>query len=210
MVGILIAGYSISRKTHGRLQPTVANLVTRGLGDLIPETPERGYDLKSEIQCYSLPYGVLGFVSHILTYWTILWLCLGRKPFWPRWKVSYGLWGLIWSGAGLGLSTGMAIKTIMNCRNTWQLLAIAVWKLFMSLLNGITAVHVALVVMLGRRAEEEWWDIREKLKNAAWWVALYIPGMIAGMAGLMSLVVQNWSDRGVYKLTIAFYTFVGF
>ncbi len=34
--------------------------------------------------------------------------------------------------------------------------------------------------------------------------------MIAGMVGLMSLVKNDWEDESVEKLTIAFYTVIGF
>ncbi|KAF8653569.1 hypothetical protein AX16_003879 [Volvariella volvacea WC 439] len=190
--------------------PSVTGLVVRGLGDILPESPPRGHDLVSEMECYALPYGALGFVSHVLTYWTIGCLCLGRKPFFPFLKLDYGLWGLIWCGLGLALSTGMAIKTVTNCKNTWQLLVIAVWKLFMSLLSGFTAVHVAILIRLGKRDRIEWNEMQEMLTTALAWIVVYIPGMITGMTGLMSLVVQNWEDRGVYKLTIGFYTIVGF
>lgn len=47
----------------------------------------------------------------------------------------------------------MSIVTIVRCRNTWQLLVIAIWKLSMSLLNGITAIHVALLFLKASQKE---------------------------------------------------------
>ncbi len=41
----------------------------------------------------------------------------------------------------------MSIFTIVNCKDTWQLLVIAIWKLSMSLLNGVTVrLHVAIML----------------------------------------------------------------
>ncbi|KAF8659276.1 hypothetical protein AX16_001851 [Volvariella volvacea WC 439] len=181
--------------------PAITRYISRGLEDLVPPTPTRGDDLKSEIQCYSLPFGVLGFISHILTYWIIAWLLVGWRPFWPKREVNYGMWSMLLSSAGLGGTISMAFKTIKSCKNTWQLLVIAVWKLFMSFLSGITAIHVAMVVLMQKDME---WDLKKASKRAAWWIALYVPGMVAGMTGLMSLVVQHWDNRGVYGLTIFF------
>lgn len=58
----------------------------------------------------------------------------------------------------------MSTFTIVNCKGTWQLLLIALWKLSMSLLNGVTALHVAIMVFNDPQREVV------KTKNAAWWV----------------------------------------
>ena len=39
--------------------------------------------LRIEITCYTLPYGGLGFASHILTYYTLFMLFSGRQPLRP-------------------------------------------------------------------------------------------------------------------------------
>ena len=44
------------------------------------------------------------------------------------------------------MTIAVSIVTILRCRNTWQLLVIAVWKLDVSLMNGVTAVHVAILM----------------------------------------------------------------
>jgi len=98
----------------------------------------------------------------------------------------------------------MSIITMINCKNTWQLLVIGVWKMSMSLLNGLTALHVAILVV--HKQEDE----SVKTKAAMWWLLLYIPGMIAGITGLMSLVVKVAPYvPDVVRLTIAFYFIVG-
>ncbi|KIJ95463.1 hypothetical protein K443DRAFT_329225 [Laccaria amethystina LaAM-08-1] len=109
--------------------------------------------LAKEIQCYSLPYGAVGFASHVLTYYTIVCLWNGRKPMMPWRPVKYSWFDLTLGVVGLCVSTAMSIVTIVKCRNTWQLLVIAVWKLSMSLLNGITAIHVALLFRKPSRKE---------------------------------------------------------
>ena len=115
--------------------------------------------LANEIQCYGLPYGGLGFASHVLTYYTIICLWYGRRPMMPFWRVKHSWLDLYLGVVGLIVSTAMAIVTIVKCRNTWQLLVIAVWKMSMSLLNGITAIHVAVYFM---RA-----DLRARREDAA-------------------------------------------
>ncbi|EAU84059.2 hypothetical protein CC1G_06921 [Coprinopsis cinerea okayama7 len=224
-----------------------------------------------EIKCYNLPYGILGFISHVLTYYTIVCLWFGRKPLWPFSRVSYSRFDLALGGIGLLVSTLLSIVTIIRCREAWQLLVIAIWKMSMSLLNGVTAVHVAIlftmkkirlkrerkkrpgasreasedsaVTVVSKDATGEQSAVEEKdeeaakdgkgedekdgdsapgqesetpisvaidpLKWVAWWILLYIPGMFAGIVGLMALVVKARDHAGVRKLTAGFYTIVG-
>ena len=117
------------------------NLLLRTTPDSLAQS-----SFKNEIHCYSLPYGALGFTSHILTYYTILCLWFGRKPLWPFSRVRYSQLDLVLGIVGLGVTIAVSIVTILRCRNTWQLLVIAVWKLDVSLMNGVTAVHVAILM----------------------------------------------------------------
>ena len=152
--------------------------------------------LAKEIECYSLPYGGLGFASHVLTYYTIVCLWYGRKPMMPSQPVKYSWFDLILGVVGLCVSTAMSIVTIARCRNTWQLLVIAVWKLSMSLLNGITAIHVAVLFVktpkggaevkipmddLGTEREEQASQLtslrpeklgQKSLESVPWWILL--------------------------------------
>jgi hypothetical protein len=123
----------------------------------------------SELQCYSLPFGGLGFTSHILTYYTIICLWFSRRPLWPFKKIHHSKLDVILGSLGLVLCIVMSIITMVHCRHTWQLLAIAVWKMSMSLLNGITALHVAILVMYDPNGQAT------NPRAAAWWILLCEP-----------------------------------
>jgi len=112
---------------------------------------DRNYTLPIEIACYSLPYGGLGFTSHILTYYTVICLGFGRKPFWPCKPISQGNFDLFLAVAGLLVGFIISTITMVRCRNHWQLVAIAVWKLGMSLFNNIVGVHIAWANIQDRR-----------------------------------------------------------
>jgi hypothetical protein len=98
-------------------------------------------------------------------------VCLwyGRKPLWPFHKINNTKLDLILGAVGILLCIIMALITIINCKNTWQLLVIAVWKLSMSLLNGLTALHVAILIVGDPVPGAE---MPMKTKQAAWWVIL--------------------------------------
>ncbi|KAF9451090.1 hypothetical protein P691DRAFT_724712 [Macrolepiota fuliginosa MF-IS2] len=157
----------------------------RGLAISQPGSgPTRGLDLQSGVQCYALPYGALGCVSHALTYYTLTCLWFGRSPLWPFWKLSCRTYNIVITSGGLAISTIISIITIVNCQNIWQFSVIAAWKMSISLLSGITGIHVACAT--GKNGEASTKDTRKSM----WWIVIYFLGMIAGMSGLMSLVAK--------------------
>ena len=165
----------------------------------------------------------MGFVSHVLTYYAIGCLWAARSPLWPGRRVKHNGFDLLLGILGLALSSGLAIFTIVSCKNSWQLLVIAVWKMSMSLLNGFTAIHAAHLAM------KDGYKAVAHPEKTAWWIVLCmyalpsqtligeltflplldVPGMFAGISGLMSLVVQHLDSIGLRKLTIAFYSIIG-
>jgi len=210
--------------------------------------PKKATTLVEEMSCYSLPYGGLGFASHILTYYTVTILSTGHSPIRPWKKLKHSGFDLWISLIGLISGFALALFTLVRCRNHWQLLVIGIWKLSMSVFNGIVGVHTAILLRKARNKAE-----RKRKQNAGsaaylplsakdeddsassrrsvasgksavptktkeqppdaetefvWlWVFLYLPGMIAGFSGLISLVIENW--KGHPKLHIITYVFGG-
>ena len=99
---------------------------------LKPYIPVRGSTLEGEIKCYSLPYSGIGFVSHALTYWALYWLWKGRKPYWPWRKLSCGRLDIVFSVIQKITTVSFAAFTIATCKNRWQFITIAIWKLMLS------------------------------------------------------------------------------
>ena len=106
--------------------------------------PKRGSTPQEEMQCYSLPYGALGFVSHLITYYSLVCLWFRVRPLWPtkkmnswKWDLFVGIWAFI-------IPVAIAIFTIVRCRNGWQFLTIGIWKMFMSAMLGCSTISAAL------------------------------------------------------------------
>lgn len=106
--------------------------------------PKKGATIADEIKCYSLPYGAIGFVSHILTYWTIVWLSFGRKPYWPSSRLSAGKLDLCLSLIQITITVGLASFTIVRCRSRWQFILLAAWKVTMSATVGFWGVWASI------------------------------------------------------------------
>lgn len=168
--------------------------------DWLHGNPYKNGTLAEELQCYGLPYGGMGFASHILTYYTIIMLSYQRRPWMPWKKNSHRLVDITLTICGLIATIIITVLTIIRCRNRWQFVAIATWKLILSVTLGVLSFHA---VMMVRPKEEQQYielgplqsnsDASEKkdYKKVLWWLLLYIPGVVVGLSGLLSLVSKE-------------------
>jgi hypothetical protein len=148
--------------------------------------PEAGTDIASELNCYNLPYGGLGFISHSLTYWAVGWTIWGRKPLWPMAKLTAGPWDILMGSLSILGTIIPAAFTISACRNRWQFVLLAVWKLTLALCATATSLLQAIAIRgdKGRREPHE----------SVWTLAIYGAGTIIGMTGLFSLIAERLNE----------------
>ncbi|KAH6684778.1 hypothetical protein B0J14DRAFT_466404 [Halenospora varia] len=180
--------------------------------------------IKQEIQCYSLPYGGIGFASHVLTYYAVIMLSNKRSPL-PPWKKNrWPTLDKILASVGLLVTIVVSVLTIVRCHARWQFIVMAVWKLDLSIALGCLTFHAATLVerreVVRRSAYSALNSVEDlnegsrptrtegRTKSGArilWWLLLYVPGVIAGLVGLLSLVSREIKhNRQVLYITIAF------
>jgi len=165
-------------------------------------TPIKGNNMHDEIRCYALPYGVIGLISHLLTYYTIALLSVGRSPIAPWRKLSSPRIDLCLGILGLLGGSSVTIFTMIRCQQRWQFILIAAWKAALSITLGFLSVHVAFLAHSGRKRNKQWYtdmpgmsDLdREAFRSALWWLVLYVLGTIVGLVGLIDLVIQSWGE----------------
>lgn len=78
---------------------------------------ESPYD--EEIKCYNLPYGTFGFISHVLTYYTMTMLCLEKRPLAPWSDLKAENWNRILAIAKLISTSIPSIYTMVRCSHSW-------------------------------------------------------------------------------------------
>src|SRR5271169_5796547 len=108
--------------------------------------PAKGNTVVGEMQCYGLPYGGLGFASHIITYYTLICLWNRKRPYMP-WKTMTTPWwklNLFLSVAELIVSVGIAVFTVIRCRNRWEFILIAIWTIFLSVTLGFSTMSAGV------------------------------------------------------------------
>lgn len=105
-----------------------------------PSSAPQG-DIPNILACYGIPYGGLGFLSHALTYYTIVCLFFGKKPLTPWRPVKEtGKFGIITGLVGALAGAILAIYTTAKCHAYWQLVFMGIWKFFFSTFNGLVGL----------------------------------------------------------------------
>lgn len=115
--------------------------------------PEKGSNIQDEIKCYSLPYGGVGFLSHFLTYWTILCLGVLRRPYFPIRNLAFGKVDLCLSIVQVVVTLTVAVFTMIRCRQSWEFTLIAVWRLGLSLTVGWWSLYASVSVLAKNKAD---------------------------------------------------------
>jgi hypothetical protein len=107
--------------------------------------PQPGTSLRDELKCYTLPFGTIGFASHLLTYCPVIMLGLGRSP-WLLRPLKYGNADTALAAASMTRTLFLTVLAMVRCRGEWQLALLAFWKLAMSLTLGVTSMHASILV----------------------------------------------------------------
>ncbi|KAJ5912934.1 hypothetical protein N7504_001817 [Penicillium tannophilum] len=118
--------------------------LTSWIDSSIPQT--RNGTFEDGLQCYSLPYGGIGFLSHVLTYWTVGWLLFSRIPWRPwkylkKWKID-----LVLASGSLIFTFVISVLALVRCRFHWPFVLIAIWKTSFSLTVTCTGIHTSFNV----------------------------------------------------------------
>jgi hypothetical protein len=133
---------------------------------------------RKEAVCYSLPYGGIGFASHIITYYQMIVLILGRKPLRPWKHLEHRWWDLALAIAQLVATIILTSIVIHKCHDEWPFMLMAVWMLTTSV--SAAALNMAGPLIAGGR------KLGPAIVVAVG--ALWVCGCIVGCVGLITIV----------------------
>src|SRR3569833_874940 len=95
---------------------------------------------RAAIANYSLPYGGIGFASHVLTNRNKKNHNNKHKPFTPWRRVHHHRWNRILGCATLVATIVATSLSIHNCLGDWPFVALGVWMLTTSIASSAMAV----------------------------------------------------------------------
>jgi hypothetical protein len=119
--------------------------------EILLPTPNVTGGPAGEIQCYALPFGAVGIISHLLTDWTIAWMIYGKAPLWPGHDMDSYLFDMFLATISLCTCVPIASITIHRCRLSWHFVLICIWKLVTSVSLACVTLHRCLII----RTEEK-------------------------------------------------------
>ncbi|KAF2205909.1 hypothetical protein GQ43DRAFT_159699 [Delitschia confertaspora ATCC 74209] len=215
------------------LPPNNARSVPSWVQPLLPHRNGTG-TIKDEMKCYSLPFGAIGFISHILTYWQILCLYHLRSPFLPWIELSHRWWDMGLAILTLVVTPTISVFTIVRCTMRWEFVLIAVWVGMMSATVGVWTF--VTVKKLDKRVQDldelldfayeqthqgdehygSLWENMalhlkpenmgtDKYHAQKHWLLIYLFAVLIGSPGLFSLVVKTWPlYKPIRSVTYAF------
>ena len=106
-----------------------------------------------EIACYGLPYGGIGFASHILTYYTIVTHLCGRQPLQPWKHLKYKKFNLFLGVAQLITTVVITSITIHRCQEEWFFVILGVWMLTTSIALAFLSISMTFLYRPRRRTQ---------------------------------------------------------
>lgn len=115
-------------------------------------SPEEKDSAIKAFRCFALPYGALGFLSHLLTYYTLIILYFGRRPFMPWWKLDSSILDIILAVGGMIGAVISFIIMLVRCTDAitniglesgsytfpfFSLIALLVCQLFLTISQSV-------------------------------------------------------------------------
>jgi hypothetical protein len=98
--------------------------------------------LREQLECYSIPYGGIGFASHFMAYYVAVMLCYKRSP-WAFRRTRYQAYGQIISTVSIIAIIATGTANIAWCNFDNSVRAVAIWEMLVSLFVGMVSYHAA-------------------------------------------------------------------
>jgi hypothetical protein len=111
--------------------------------------PTNATTLQSHIQIYAIPYGVLGFLSHALTFHVILCHLFGRRPLLPWQALQKTTWNIVLVSVSSLVSVILSAVTLARTRGSQPLMILAGMQIVLGVLVDAVHVHRLVVKCVG-------------------------------------------------------------
>ncbi|MCJ1355896.1 MAG: hypothetical protein MMC33_005888 [Icmadophila ericetorum] len=160
-----------------------------------PVNPLTPSTILQDIQCYSLPIGGLGCISHFLTFETIVCLAYSRSPWRPWKRLEHYKADIILGALSVLWTLIISIVAIYRCRDSWPFILLLAWKLLLSVSLGCITLHRAYY-LIKERDDNGKVNTQVMVSNdPIWGMALYFVGLAFGLVGLADVVWNSWPNR---------------
>lgn len=149
-------------------------------------------DSATQIKCYVLPYGLLGFVAHLAMFYGIALSSFNRCPYNYRKPLQHSTRDLVFGIGGLVICCLMAVGTFKRCSGTKYYVLIAVSKVLTTFASSAMGIHIAWNIR-GRAKLED--DDQSQLQithhKTLRWLIFEFVGSILEFTGVIMLLMES-------------------
>ncbi|KAK7992697.1 hypothetical protein PG988_001491 [Apiospora saccharicola] len=161
-----------------------------------------------EASCYSLPFGGIGFASHMLTYYTAVMLYLGRQPLRPWKQLAHKRFDLILGSVQLVITIVLTSISISRCWRSWPFGTLGVWMLTTSVCVSVLPMLMSFVhnqVLEVERTDNDGLKVEVATRISLpstkriliWPALLWILGSFADVAGTIMISLPNYMAEAI-------------
>jgi len=156
----------------------------------VPDADDK--EMESKFGQYSLPYGVLGAISHILTYYVILCHYYGRCPTMPWKHLKKRLFNMCSVVTSSIVSIAIATVTLSRVQETQPLIVLAALQVVLGFIMDALNVHRFFQKQEGLiRATVLWGAILYGVSYAS----IYAMGQMSSMSPFLPRILLNHLGR---------------
>ena len=134
-------------------------------------------DLRSQFQCFALPYGAISFIVHLIADYVIL---ADREFDFPGHNIIVSTLGML-GGASI------ASYNAYLCRNSWPLVLISVWKVAFAVFMNVASICANWGIWTMSS------DTNRRVINVM--MVYSFLGIGVGAPGLGVLIREGWADH---------------
>jgi hypothetical protein len=139
------------------------------------------------MQCFTLPYGSIGFVLDLLVVYGTYSISCGCSP-WKGEKIEHHLMNIYFSFIGLSGSVAIAIYNATLCNDHRPLALVSIWK----------GTYVGFYNLISMTSHWKSYKSTEPIDNNITFVLIaYTLSGIFGLIGLGNIAREGWDDRNM-------------
>lgn len=174
-------------------------------------TASRSDDFATQMTCYAFPYGLLGFVAHLVMFYGIAISSFNRCPWNYRKPLEHSRRDLVFGISGLIISCIFTVITMYRCSGAKYYMLIAFSKILMTAASSAIGIHIAWNIRgRGRLEDDNQSQLQITHHNTLRWFTIEVVGSVLEFTGVVMLlkdshdaVAKNKTPIMVISLSLA-------
>lgn len=155
-------------------------------------TASRSDDFATQMTCYAFPYGLLGFVAHLVMFYGIALSSFNRCPWNYNKPLEHSTRDLVFGISGLIISCIFTAITMYRCSGAKYYMLIAFSKILMTLASSAIGIHIAWNIRgRGKLEDDDQSQLQITHHNTLRWLTIEVVGSVLEFTGVVMLLKDS-------------------